>query len=784
MNPSSRVDVHVPGAEGGWIARALREAGLSVQELAPPVEVDGSAIHRVATPADPSPRLDDEAGATLDQPFDPSAFDAEKFEEETAENLPPALLVIDAHVEPALERLEPYPVPTIVVGWDDLPDEEVERLGLIAFFPRPVAIARLVRKVQTALGGRPIASSAPPRAPLQPTMVPAAAPGPANENADSERPEDDEVQDVGDAEEEVRDLTSIRPREDRGSGAPPPPRSSSSSNAPPDVDDEDDAVDDEGSQVLPSARPLTQITGVRKEEAPDEDEDAPEFLPREPTVALPPDGDTAPARPASVAPPPPAASSRPSSRPPRPASEPPRADVTTGASAHLSPSLVKLLHDADRRLFPDQAPLDLRLPGGDEDVDDLVPDDLLADASMPLELPEPDPLEAFTFVGSLDLLEAPGTGSSVSSVSEVSLHSEVPEHTPHTVADGLASRASRPPSRPSTVRSDLTREGMLPAGGVLRVLWQLHDEQRPAELQLALPGLGEVVFEVDETGRLVRVRGPLRTRVVLALRDEGRVRREPEDEASAKTLLDDLVRRGDLNAFERDERLDRALRELVYDAVLATESQFAIRSARGEGDEVVGAAVRPPLVALGCEGARRKLRPRRALRWLGIDADQTMTLGARFDERAALAGLEPALYAAFDRNSDRPIAELLGLPALVGAAGALFALASADVVRFGTQRGSADVSVSAVRDRIRGLHARCREGTYFEVLGVPAGASPRTIAAAHRRWTEELARLDLVGLGLTELEGVVQDCLLALDEALEILSDERWREAYRRALEG
>ena len=101
----------------------------------------------------------------------------------------------------------------------------------------------------------------------------------------------------------------------------------------------------------------------------------------------------------------------------------------------ISP-IAGLLGDADRRLFPNEAPLELSFPVGDETPDVLVPDDLLAESSTPLEPREADPLEAFTFVGTPDLLETASGAKVAASESSASV-----DLTPHTVVE----RASKPP---------------------------------------------------------------------------------------------------------------------------------------------------------------------------------------------------------------------------------------------------------------------------------------------------------------------------------------------------
>src|SRR5690606_23542688 len=128
---------------------------------------------------------------------------------------------------------------------------------------------------------------------------------------------------------------------------------------------------------------------------------------------------------------------------------------------------------------------------------------------------------------------------------------------------------------------------------------------------------------------------------------------------------------------------------------------------------------------------------------------------------------EPELVEAFEAAADHGVVGLLhGLPASVGAAGALFALASCDAVRLEAANEVDDLPPEVVRALLRRARARAEVGSYFAVLELGPDASEREIVEAHRRLQRELLRLDLDALGLEELEGDRQEALSALDEAL------------------
>jgi len=683
---SGRVDVVVPGPEGTWIARALREAAIVVRE-APGGVADGSS--------------EDAALVVLATTVD--GFDS-------------LAASLARHTR------------VVAVGWDPIPAELAPRLALAGFFVRPVALGQLTRLVRRLLeegrAGYGDPGAEPPRAAPDPRAVASSEP-----------------------------LVGTEPPRSSRSSIPPPPSA--------DV-------------ALPEREPTLQLP------ADDLDGDAP---PREPTMAL---GEPEVAL--GIAPSP--TSSRGSSRPP-----PPREPTSSGttaagrATACFSPRLEDLLRRADRRLFPESAPLDLRFPGGDEPAHELVPDELLAEVATPLDPAEPDPLEAFTFVGAPDAASVEASMLESAAGSSVSRSGVASEPPPRTASTGrtpgtVRERSMPPPPRPAatspTFPSDLTREGTLAPGGALRLLWQLQDRARPLWLHLDVAGGPEVRLGLRD-GKLVAFEGPAHRIVAAELREMGRWRTAVEDEAAAETLLREAVERGAIDRFELATRLRRARETLLHQAATAHEAQFALRPPVGE------LPTRPLLpnlvVAIASEGARRRLGTDVVLRWLGHDAVDRLVLLPSFATRAEQLGLEPELVEAFEAAGDHPVMTLLhGLAASVGAAGALFALASCDALRLETASDVDDVPPEAVRALLRRARARAEVGSYFAILELAPDASERDVVESHRRLRRELVRLDLDALGLEELEGDRQDALAALDEALAHLGNVRLRMVYAAAL--
>ncbi|MBX3248763.1 MAG: hypothetical protein KF901_16420 [Myxococcales bacterium] len=594
--------------------------------------------------------------------------------------------------------------------------------GVVAYFDRPVPLGRLSREVLAALARPFRGDPSQPSHAIQATHV--------------------EPDDHGDHGEEVTATPETASHEDPPRTDEPPDGGAitASREGPPSTDD------------LPIREPTVQLEA---------DEVEPALA--GPAVAE-------PRRPSTIPPPTTAAGH----------SAPPR------STACFSPKLDDLLRRADRRLFPDAAPLDLRFPGGDEAADELVPDELLGDVGAPLEeRQEHDPLEAFTFVGAPDLAEV--EASAIEGASEAGGSSALGTHgtqgtqgtgrTPHTVRERAASKAAAT----ATFPADLTRDGTLAPGGAMRLVWQLHDRGRPLWLQLEVAGGPQVRLGIRET-RLVAFEGPAHWMVAAHLRETGRLRSVVDDEAAAETLLLEAVERGRLDRFELAARLRQAREALIHVAVTAAEAQFAIRPPAGE---LPSRPLLPgPLVAVAGEGARRRLGHDLVLRWLGHELSDRLVLTPAFAGRADQLGLEPELVEAFEEAADRPVAALLhGLAASTGAAGALFALCAVDAIRLDASDHVDDLPPDAVRALLARARGRGEVGDYFAVLELPKTATDREIAEAHRRLRRELVRLDLDAMGLESLEGERQEALGALDEAVEMLASPRLRQAYAAALD-
>ncbi len=698
--------VVVPGAEGGWIVRAF--ARESVDAI----------------------RAEGDDGV-----------------------IPGGVLVIDREVKPLSRWLSDFPGDAILVGWDPPSDEERAALDVAAFYPRPVNLSGLIRRVQTLLEGAalpstPRASSSPPSSGIHPPAMTLSAPEPT-------------------ADVTLQDSTPPEP-------LPPsePPATVGSSEAP-------SGVPARPSLGAPPERDRTPDLPIYPEgEAP----------PREPTVRLTAD-DEAEAQAAAAAAGP--ATRGESSLPPL-ASDDDSSDDDGEPSierVHLSPRIAKLLADADRRLFPNEPALELSFPAGDEPPDALVPDELLAESGTPLEPREADPLEAFTFVGTPDLLDT--ASGSVSGVRDDEGSFEL---TPHTVVE----RASKPPSarqsdRPGSTRSseppsttgavDITRAGTVPAGGALRMVFELVQRRRPCRILLEVAGGPdvEIHFEGDA---VLGVRGPRAQRALAELVRAGRLNdplpaaADRDREAVAAEALDDAVNEGRIAAFERDRALRLAAHSLIGDALLASEARYTVNAAESGSREA--SPVTGTLTAVAVEEARRRLDPATALSWLSVGRRHGLALERSFASRARDLGLEPEVAALFLRSAGRPLAELLEAPPLAGMPGALFAVVSADLVRLeAPPKAEADTAPSsaALEEAIERAHAVATEGSYQAILGVSARASARELESARQ---ECLAAMqgDLEQVGLERLAPARALAIDAIEEAYEVLTHPRWRQLY------
>ena len=94
-----------------------------------------------------------------------------------------------------------------------------------------------------------------------------------------------------------------------------------------------------------------------------------------------------------------------------------------------------------------------------------------------------------------------------------------------------------------------------------------------------------------------------------------------------------------------------------------------------------------------------------------------------------------------------------------------------------------EIDDEAARVRILARKALVDEGDYFAVLGVARSATAYDIRRAYTALRSEFEPSRALTAQLADLRDVVSEIVEVLDEAFEILSDNRRRERYRRAIE-
>ncbi len=731
MSESPRIVLADPSEEGKAIAEALRRRSYRVVETSIPSladECEGAALILMAGDAP-------EAAAALADLAD------------IAELAP---IILFGHPDDA----EGHEVTS------------VRPLGADAHYARPVAVDRLLRKVETLLS--------PPETRL--------APPPESEEA---------------------------PLSERTESAPPPaaPPTSSASREPTLIqspgdewgDDDDDEEEEVASQQkLDDLFEESEVSGVAEVTGISFRDDLPSI--EAAAAAHDPDNPIS-----QVA-------RRADSHPPAPVPE---------AAAVLSPRLATIFSEADRRVFPDEPPLDLDLPDRQESARELVPDDLLEIVVMPTETREEDPLEAFTYVGVVpaELIGAPlPLPEAAQRFQPQSMTNELPPARPmRTEAQQEDVRPSRPPrtlaqsdsvdigslpearetpeapeilppsvveeTRDEPTRESLEQHGRVEGPEVFRFLMSIAESRRPIDARLTLPD-GSRVYLVICDRQLKRMVGDVHVRAVRELHQRGRIDEAPSDEHAAAELLGEQIRAGAIGKFESDRILRRARESRIHDLAVADSLELDVEGT----DQGLGAPslFASPLPAVLAEGARRRIDPAR-VRVLFGGGDMVIELGEGLDAAAAALELEPEVVSALRRADGGSVETFLdAAPAEEGLAGALLALHATGAVfleaRPADHTGVVSDPRTAVRALVEAAYALAEEGCYFDVLGALPDARPRELRALWKARRHELAQIDLEALGLPELGAKRSEAIEVVDEAFEVLGDEELARAYRRSL--
>lgn len=157
--------------------------------------------------------------------------------------------------------------------------------------------------------------------------------------------------------------------------------------------------------------------------------------------------------------------------------------------------------------------------------------------------------------------------------------------------------------------------------------------------------------------------------------------------------------------------------------------------------------------------------------------------------RLTALGLDPLWLEWLSAHERAPLGRLLSaLPEHEALPGVLLALESVDAFTLedapeGPASGDTPLALrDAAHAIVQVAYASTRDADYFALLGVPPTASARAIERAYTGRSAQLANLDLAGLDLTELEPLRRDVLECYGEARRVLRDDDARERYARAL--
>jgi len=495
-----------------------------------------------------------------------------------------------------------------------------------------------------------------------------------------------------------------------------------------------------------------------------------------------------------------------------PGTSPPRREIPPERRASLSPWLSELLAAADRRVFPDRAPLALHLPAADDPPEVLVPSELFDTPSFHIdEGPLEDPIDAFTYVGgpavpppiasgtSDDAASTDGGATPMPSIRRVPTSADATrgpirlEVTTRTELPPIETRM--PNARGGDWPEDDTvlgraspagdRHGALGPGGALRLLWRVAALGLDAICELSLED-GTSVRMTFLAGELRAFDGPVALRVLDGLRRRGRATERPADEAGAEVALQKRVDAGRLGRFERDRLLREARERLLVEVVQADRATFALRRLDDtQPGRVLSRArmLRRPLRAALVEVAREALDAARVGELLGPERPG-LALGPERESALIAAELTSELVELLVRLDGHRLDDFLAAaPTEPGLAGLLYALVAGDAL---VLTDPPDELVpgerEAVEELIRSAAARAADADYFSILGVEPEAGGGAIERAHQARRSELTAVPLVALGLDALEVAREEAVEALDEAYSVLRDAERRRAYARAL--
>lgn len=378
-------------------------------------------------------------------------------------------------------------------------------------------------------------------------------------------------------------------------------------------------------------------------------------------------------------------------------------------------------------------------------------------------------------------------------------------------SDAPAPRGTRESDRPSPPRS--ARESDRPSSpraAAKEAALQIPTTLRAGDAVVALARAigtrhtGAIAFEVDEGIRRVVLRDGDFVTAVSGVHNE--------------SLVAFLAGRGDLPAevARQAHKLPafgrRAGAALIAHGHIAQDQLWPVLRAHAEwligrilliergsaSLEEVGRLQDEPAVFGGATGAevlvemtRRVVRPEDAIERLGGPEAVLGTGPAKaLLAECALSAVETE---SVQRATGATVRELTGASPDAAFASALYALCALGVlaVEAAKPRPAAapakpardEIDDEALRARILARKALVDEGDYFAVLGVSREATGYDIRRAYTALRKELEPSQALTSGTADLGDVLDEVVSVLDEAYQILSDQRRRDRYRRAIE-
>ncbi|MBK8172065.1 MAG: hypothetical protein IPK60_17210 [Sandaracinaceae bacterium] len=498
------------------------------------------------------------------------------------------------------------------------------------------------------------------------------------------------------------------------------------------------------------------------------------------------------------------------------------APAPRGPIADLSPRLRALFEEADRRVFPSSAPLDITFPASDESPDDLVPAELLDHVVNALDMPEEDALESLTFVGSSPVMSSEVTSGKSSATKRRSqfptdAESRAPDFgslPPRVETDGAAVARERrvrravpdlrgvlPQRRTSesvsevdsslfrdAQTSSLPSEGSFTDAGLVPIVLRLIDERANGVLAIAAAGEFEVRL-LFEAGSIRAMSAGVAMHVIETLRNERGWDEAVADEGEALAALKRRVQAKLFSSFDLEKRIARSRFLIFCDALFAQGGSFTWGSVSAR-DADLAAQTRKPFaiapLALVLEASRRKLTNARAISLLGHGTVRIQHDNPR--ARSVLALLPAEIDTWLSENTPRPLDLLLAeSPQEEGVAGILYLLSLVDALSV-EREVSVELSSEDARARVNEILLRAKEladdGDYFALLGISRDVTAREVAGAYEERARTFRALPLADLGLLRHESARDLMLDALRDAYDVLANDSVRIDYANALFG